>query len=113
MTGATDLPAAWGAEARGNGLRLRPRVEPGAPPLEASRVRVGRTLLDLSAARRPGRAVVKVARRFGPDLGITLAWDGPEPVVAVSVDDQPLGGTEVRFIARHEHEAQFLLGEAG
>jgi len=79
--------------------------------MDVTRVRVRRTVLDLSARRRPGRLVVRIARRFGPDLGVDLAWAGPEPVVSMLVDDHPLQAPAVRFVVRHEHEAQFLLAE--
>jgi hypothetical protein len=81
--------------------------------MRAEGVRIHRTLLDLGARRRPGRLVVRVAKRFGPDLGIDLAWAGPESIGGLFLDDHALGATSARFIARHEHEAQFLLSEDG
>jgi hypothetical protein len=109
--GTLPVDPAWGAAVVGGGLVLRPRFAAGTAGMEAHRVRVHRTLLDLSARRRPGLLVVRVAKRFGPDLGVDLAWGGPEPVVSVLLDDHPLNVQGVRFVACHEHEAQFLLAE--
>lgn len=105
------MDPAWGAAVVAGGLVLRPRVGAGMAGMEAHRVRVHRTLLDLSARRRPGVLIVRVAKRFGPDLGVDLAWGGPESVIAVLLDDHSLPVERVRFIACHEHEAQFLLAE--
>jgi hypothetical protein len=110
-SGALPVDPAWGAAVVGGGLVLRPRLEAGAAGMEARGVRVHRTLLDLSARRRPGRLVVRVARRFGPDLGVDLAWGGPESVDSVLLDDHPLEARAVRFVASGDHEAQFLLAE--
>ena len=110
--GALPEDPAWGATEVAGGLVLRPRLEAGMAGMEAHRVRVHRTLLDLSARRRPGWLIVRVVKRFGPDLGVDLAWGGPESVASVLLDDHPLDVPGVRFVACHEHEAQFLLTEA-
>lgn len=107
------LAEAWGARVENGGLVLRPRLPDGVQLLEASGVRVHRTLLDLSIRQRPGRVVVRIAKRFGPDLGIDLAWAGPEQAVSLLLDEHALGGPTARFLASHEHEAQFLLAEGG
>lgn len=108
---ALPVDPAWGAAVAAGGLVLRPRFEAGMTAMEAHRVRVHRTLLDLSARRRPGRLIVRVAKRFGPDLGVDLAWGGPESVVSVLLDDHLLDVQGVRFVACHEHEAQFFVAE--
>jgi hypothetical protein len=94
-------------------LVLRPRLAEGVEAMTAERVRIHRTLVDLAARRRPGRLVVRVAKRYGPDLGVDLALAGPESVVSLLLDDHPLGAPTARFIACGEHEAQFLLAEEG
>lgn len=113
MTGpATELtpetlPPDWGARLETTGLHLRPH--PGADSLEVARLRCGRTLLALRLRCRAGSAVLRVAKRFGPDLPLIVAWGGPERVDAVLVDEHPLGATVARLAARHEHEVQFLF----
>jgi hypothetical protein len=108
---ALALEPAWGAALRDGQLVLRPRLPDGVGSIEAHRVRVHRTVLDLSVRRRPGALVVRLGKRFGPDLGVDLAWAGPERVTDILLDEQRLTAATVRFLARHEHEAQFFLAD--
>jgi hypothetical protein len=103
------LPAAWGALLDAAGLRLQPGFPAGATELPLTRARFGRTLLELQARRRPGQIVVRLAKRFGPDLGVSFAWGGPELIESVTIDGEPLRGTQVRFLARHAHEIHLVL----
>lgn len=115
MTGAAPeltpetLPPEWGGRWETTGLHLRPCPTPDTPSLDVPRLRCGRAILALRLRRRGDRVVLRVAKRFGPDLELTLAWGGPEAVDAVLVDEHPLGTTVARLAARHEHEVQFLF----
>lgn len=113
MTGpATELtpetlPSGWGARLEAAGLHLMPCLAMGS--LEVARLRCGRTLLALRLRHRAGGAVLQVAKRFGPDLPLVVAWGGSERVETVLVDEHPLGTPVARLTARHEHEVQFLF----
>ena len=115
MTGPTPevtpetLPPAWGGRLEPSGLHLAPCPGQETASLDLPRLRCGRTLLALRLRRRAGRVVLQVAKRFGPDLELTLTWGGPEQVDAVLVDEHPLGTLVARLAARHEHEVQFLF----
>jgi hypothetical protein len=104
------VAALWGLEpdAPAGALALAPRMPAGWPGHALRGLRVGRSVLDLEARRRPDALVIRVAHRFGPRLVLTVAAPGVAPVAA-EVDDVPLPTGRVRFESHARHEVRFHL----
>ena len=102
----------WGAEpdAEHLALTLTPRLPGGWERMTISRLRVGSAALDCALSRRAGQITVRVRRRTGPVVSVTLALSGIT-TTGLAMDDIPLGGQEARFEAAGEHEIVFDLPE--
>jgi hypothetical protein len=102
------LGGLWGVirHASNDELHLRPLLPPDWPGMALRRLRAGRTLLDLELRRRRGDLVVRVHRRFGPRLVVTLDPRGGSFPSAV-VDDVELYGGRARFEAADRHVILF------
>lgn len=108
-----DLPEplreAWGLRSFPEVLEIAPALPSGTPGLEASRLRIGRTLLDLALRVRRDQAVVRIARRFGPPLAVRVRLRGAV-IVSLLVDEVPVGGDVASLVVEATHEVTFYLG---
>jgi hypothetical protein len=104
------VAALWGLEpdAPEGALAIAPVVPKGWPGHALRGVRVGRSVLDLAARRRPDAMVVRVTHRFGPRLVVTVGAAGLD-VIGADIDDEPLPPGRVRFEAHDRHEVRFHL----
>ena len=95
----------WGVEpdAPNGAVRLRPRLPAGWSRAELSRLRIGRTMLELRFRRL--RAVTRLAVRkvMGPAVTVDCELPGV-PVDAAELDGVVLGSGRARFEATGEHE---------
>lgn len=98
----------WGAEPApaASGLVLRPALPDGWARADLKRLRIGRTVLELSFRRRFGRISVRVSRIQGPALPVSLTMGGPPPSL-MAVDDVDLPGQRAVFEANGQHEVTF------
>jgi hypothetical protein len=102
--------ALWGLdpEATEDALAAAPRIPSGWAGHGLRGLRVGRSVLDLEARRRPSALVVRVTHRFGPRLVLTIAPPGLD-ITATDVDDVELPASRARFEAHDRHEVRFHL----
>jgi hypothetical protein len=104
--------ALWGLEpdAPSGALALAAVVPDGWDGHALRGLRVGRSVLDLDARRRPAALIVRVAHRFGPRLVLTIRA-GRLAVETTEVDDVvlPGGGGRARFETHDRHEVRFHL----
>lgn len=100
----------WGAEADAerSALVLAPRLPRGWNRMALSRLRVGTAVLDFVLSRRADQVTLRVRRRSGPAVTVTLALPGIT-IAALALDGIPLGGATARFEAAGEHEVVFDL----
>lgn len=105
------LQPEWGASWNGQSLFLAPSLA-ASDRLDARKVRFGRSLLDLSASRKPDRIVIRIALRFGPPLRLRVTWGGPEAISTVLYGEEEIPVWPVSFLVKHEHEVQFLLADS-
>ncbi len=96
---------AWGIEpdAPGGSVRIRPRLPAGDARSTLSRLRIGRTILDLRLRRRGLTAQLSLRKVMGPPLVVDCALPGLA-ADAVELDGVSLGATHARFEATGEHE---------
>ena len=95
----------WGVEpdAPSDGVRLRPRLPAGWSRAGLSRLRVGRTILDLRFRRRGAVTQLSLRKVMGP--AISVDCELPDlPVEAAELDGVTLGSARARFEATGEHE---------
>jgi hypothetical protein len=108
-----DLPEplrdAWGLRSLPDALEIAPALASGTPGLEASRLRVGRTLLDVAFRVRGDRALVRIARRFGPPLVVRVRLRGGV-ILSTLVDEVPVGGDVASLVVEATHDVTFYLG---
>jgi hypothetical protein len=104
--------ALWGLEpdAPDGALALAAVVPDGWDGHALRGLRVGRSVLDLDARRRPAALIVRVAHRFGPRLVLTISA-GRLAVETTEVDDVvlPGGSGRARFETHDRHEVRFHL----
>lgn len=102
----------WGAEVdpQRGALTLAPRLPRGWNRMALSRLRVGTAVLDCVLSRRGERLTLRVRRRSGPAVSVTLTLPGIT-IAALALDGIPLGGATARFEAAGEHEVVFDLAE--
>lgn len=102
----------WGIEpdAPAGIVRLRPRLPPRASRMSLSRLRVGRTALNLSMRRRGPTIQVLIRRATGPRIGIDCEVSGVS-AQTVALDGEPVGSPRVRFEASEAHELTLHVAE--
>ncbi|MEO8199995.1 MAG: GH116 family glycosyl hydrolase [Gemmatimonadota bacterium] len=83
-------------------------VAPWFPPqwnrMTLRRLRVGRTVMDVTIRRRAGQIQVRVTRTFGPGVHLRFVPRGMAPPVGILVDDIEMGSAAVQFQVSTEHE---------
>ena len=106
------LRGIWGAEVdpQRGALTLAPRLPRGWSRMALSRLRVGTAVLDCVLSRRGEQLTLRVRRRSGPAVSVTLTLPGIT-IAALALDGIPLGGATARFEAAGEHEVVFDLAE--
>lgn len=105
------LQPEWGASWDGQSLFLAPSLTAG-DRLDARKVRFGRSLIDLSASKKPDRIVIRIALRFGPPLRLRLTWGGPETISNVLYGEEEIPVGVVSFLVEREHDVQFLFADS-
>ena len=95
----------WGIEpdAPNGAVRLRPRLPGGWSRAGLSRLRIGRTILELRYRRRNAVTQLAVRKVMGPPITVDCELPGV-PVDAAELDGVPLGSGRARFEATAEHE---------
>ena len=108
----TMIEDAWGIEpdASGGSVRIRPQLPAGDARAALSRLRIGRTILDLRLRRRGPTAQLSVRKVMGPPLVVDCALPDLD-ADAVELDGVSLGAAHARFEATGEHE--FIVHAAG
>ena len=106
------LEELWGAatDAERAVLRLAPRLPEGWQRMALSRLRVGGATVDCGLSRRAGQATVRLRRRTGPAVTVTLELPGLT-TTGILMDGVSLGGSAARFEAVGEHEIVFDLAD--
>ncbi len=106
------LQRIWGVhvDADRSALRLAAELPPGWGRMELLRLRVGPATLDFVMSRRAGRVTLRVRRRSGPAVTLTLELPGVT-IAALAIDGIPVGGPLARLEAAGEHEVVFDLAE--
>ena len=95
----------WGIEpdAPNDAIRLRPRLPAGWSRAGLSRLRVGRTILELRFRRRGTVTQLALRRVMGPAISVDCELPAL-PVEAAELDGVALGSARARFEATGEHE---------
>lgn len=101
----------WGVapDAAQERCAIEPALPDGWNEMSLRRLRIGATLLDLRLRRRPGAVVLRVEKLQGPRLRIVAALRGAA-VTAVSLNDEPLGGSRAVFEIADEAEVRWTIG---
>ena len=95
----------WGIEpdAPNVAVRLRPRLPAGRGRAGLSRLRIGRTILDLRLRQRGAVTQIAFRKVMGPAIAVDCELPGV-PVDAAELDGVVLGSARARFEASGEHE---------
>jgi hypothetical protein len=95
----------WGVapDAPNGAVGLRPRLPAGWGRAGLSRLRIGRTILELRFRRRSAVTQLGVRRVMGPAIAVDCELPGV-PVDAAELDGVALGSGRARFEATGEHE---------
>lgn len=102
-----ELHGRWGAvPAAGAALALTPAPGADRAAMAVRRLRVGQSVVDAEARRRFDRMSVRLQRRHGPALPVSVELAGPPPI-AVSADDEPLPGKRAVVAVSDRHEVLF------
>ena len=75
-----------------------------------SRLRVGRTVLDLHYRRRGGTTQITVRRGSGPPIVVDCDAGDPAPAAA-ELDGIAMGSSRLRFEASGDHEILLHAGD--
>lgn len=95
----------WGIDpdAPNGAIRLRPRLPAGWSRVGLSRLRIGRTVLELRFRRRNAVTQLALRKVMGPAITVDCELPGV-PVDAAELDGVALGSGRARFEATGEHE---------
>jgi hypothetical protein len=102
----------WGIlpDAEREACALTPLLPDGWNEMSLRRLRVGATTLDLRLRRRPGAIVLRVEKLQGPRLRLSASLRDPAGVTALSLNDEPLGGSRAVFDIGGEDEVRWTIG---
>jgi hypothetical protein len=100
----------WGVhpDAPGGGATLAPDAAHLGSSAALSRLRIGRTVLDVRFRRRGDIVSLAVRRGAGPAIVVDCGVRGL-PFSEVLVDGEPIAGSRARFEVRDAHDLQFHL----
>jgi hypothetical protein len=102
-----EIGGRWGARpAAGAALELTPSLDGHRASMGVRRLRVGDSVVDAEVRRRFDRVNVRLQRRHGPPLPVSLELAGRAPL-AVSADDEPLPGRRAVVPVSDRHEVLF------
>lgn len=95
----------WGIDpdAPNGAVRVRPRLPAGWGRAGLSRLRIGRTILELRFRRRSAVIQLAVRKVMGPAIAVDCEFPGV-PVDAAELDGVALGSGRARFEATGDHE---------
>lgn len=101
----------WGVEpdAPGGSVQLRPALPAGWSRARLSRLRVGRTILELGLRRHGTTAQFSIRKMMGPSIVVDCELPGV-PAVAAELDGVSLGAARARFEATGDHELVLHAG---
>jgi hypothetical protein len=105
-----SLGSLWGVgpDAVHGSVTLAPDVATLGGSAALSRLRVGRSVLDVRMRRRGEVVSLAVRRGSGPPIGVDCTVRGAA-VSEVLVDGHAVGGVRARFEARESHDIQLHL----
>ena len=108
LTGA--VRGLWGIEpdAPHASVRLAPELDRLGSSAALSRLRVGRSVLDVRLRRRGEVASMAIRRGAGPPIMMDCTVRGAE-VGELIVDGEAVGGSRARFEVRESHDVQLRL----
>ncbi len=106
MVLSPTIEGLWGVvpDALEGAVRLAPHFPEEWDAMALKRLRVGRTTLDISVRRRPGRVVANLVRSAGPRVHVTLSLAGIGAPSAIELDELAIAGERVAFDAEGRHE---------
>lgn len=105
------IEGAWGVspDAPHGAVAVAPILPGEWSRLALSRLRVGRSVLDVRLRRRGETVGFAVRRGAGPRIAVRCTVRGV-PVREMLLDGEPIGGTEARFDAEAEHHILLHTG---